>query len=176
MPVELIKLEPVSFKAPDVKKIAPQKRTVKPKPKKLEGVTIEKPKLVEEKPEEQPIIQKEEPEKSDKGKSTVSTEKVRLDVKEFPFSYYLGLMKSRIQSNWEPPYSSRLSIAKKSVVYFRIGRNGQLSKIEIATSSGDYLFDQAAIRAVMLANPLPQLPVDFPKSSLGVEFEFGQGK
>lgn len=176
MPVELIKLEPISFKAPEVKKITPKKQTIKPQPKKLEGVTVEKPKIVEEKPEEQPVIQKEEPEKSDKGKSTVSTEKVRLDVKEFPFSYYLGLLKSRIQANWEPPFSSRPSFSKRSIVYFKIHRNGQLKNMAIETSSGDYLFDQAAMRAVMLANPLPPLPFDFPEPSLGVHFEFEQGK
>ena len=54
IPVEIVKMEPVSFKAPEVEKIVPRQQRVKPKPKKLEGVTVEKPKIVEEEPEEQP--------------------------------------------------------------------------------------------------------------------------
>ncbi len=178
IPVELVELapEPVSFKAPEVAQIAPRKQVAKPKPKALEGVTVEKPKIEEKEPEQRPPKQIKEPEKSDEGKSAVGGEKVRLDVKEFPFSYYLALLQSRIQANWEPPYSSgKQALTKKTVVYFRIQRNGRLTEIRIEQNSGDYLFDQAALRAVTLANPLPPLPFDFPEPSLGVQFEFAQG-
>lgn len=177
IPVEIVRMEPVSFKAPEVEKIVPRHQRVKPKPKKLEGVTVEKPKIVEEEPEEQPPKQVEEPEKSDKGKSTVGGEKVRLDVKEFPFSYYLALLQSRIQANWEPPFASgRQALSRKALVYFKIKRNGEITGVAIERGSGDYLFDQAVMRAVLLANPLPPLPFDFPEPALGVHFEFEQGR
>jgi len=175
IPVELVRMEPVSFKAPEVEKLKPKQQKVKPQPKKLEGVTVEKKKL-EEEPEEQPPKQNETPEKSNEGKSTIGNEKVRLDVKEFPFSYYLSLLHSRIQVNWEPPFSSgRQSLFKKAIVYFKIQRNGKLTNLSLESKSGDSRFDQAALRAVTLASPLPPLPFDFPEPSLGVHFEFAQG-
>jgi len=174
IPVELVQIEPVSFKAPEVEKLKPKQQKVKPKPKKLEGVTVEK-KKVEEEPEEQPPKQKETPEKSNVGKSTVGSEKVRLDVKEFPFSYYLSLLQARIQANWEPPFSSSRTLFKKAIVYFKIQRNGKLTNLSLESKSGDPRFDQAALRAVTLASPLPPLPFDFPEPSLGVHFEFAQG-
>jgi TonB family protein len=174
IPVELVKIEPVSYKAPEVEKIEPRKQEVKPEPKKIEGITLEKkPKRKEriEKPKEPETVKD-----SKKGKSVVGGKSVRLDVKEFPFSYYLALLQTRIQSNWEPPFqTSRKSISKRTIVYFKIQRGGQITNILIEESSGDYLFDQAAVRAVTLANPLPPLPFDFPERELGVHFEFEQG-
>lgn len=177
IPVELLDVKPVAFKAPEVQEVAPRRRVAKPQPKKLEGVTVEKPKLVEEEPEEQPVKQIEKPEESDKGKSSDSRDKLKLDVPEFPFSYYLALLQGRIKSNWEPPFNASATAAsKKAVVAFRILRNGQVTKISIISRSGDYLFDQACLRAVTLASPLPPLPFDFPRPSLGVQFEFEQGR
>ncbi|RMF61453.1 MAG: TonB family protein [Calditrichaeota bacterium] len=176
VPVELVKVEPVSFKAPEVERLKPRARRLKPQPKKLEGVTVEKRKL-EKEPEERPPKQVEEPKDSNKGKSAVGGKSLRLDVAEFPFSYYLALIQSRIQANWEPPFdSSGRTLSKMAIVYFKIQRNGQITGVAVETGSGDYLFDQAALRAVTLANPLPPLPFDFPGKNLGVHFEFDQGK
>ena len=190
VPVELVTLKPVTYKAPEVqrakpKSVAPQAR---PKPKKLEGVTVEKPALKQEEmveerrpqepltPESEETEEREKPKEPDDGKSTVGSEKVRLDAEEFPFSYYLALLQSRIQANWEPPYGgSRGAVSTKVMVFFRIQRSGRITNIAVEGSSGDYLFDQAAIRAVSLANPLAPLPTDYPRGFLGVHFEFEQG-
>jgi len=175
IPVELLDLKPVAFKAPEVEKVAPIEKIAKPQPKPLEGVTVEKPKMEEEPEEKQPVKQEEKPKKSNEGKSSKDSEKVKLDVAEFPFSYYLALLQGRIQSNWEPPFNSSRNVSKKAVVAFRIQRNGQLEHISLVSRSGDYLFDQSCLRAVTLANPLPPLPFDFPRPTLGVQFEFEQG-
>lgn len=173
IPVEIVEMKPVSFKAPEVEKVAPKLNPPKPKPKELEGVTVEKPKIVEEKePEPEPIVQKETPKESDKGKSAAEGKKLKLDVKEFPFSYYLSVIESRISANWEPPFGA----VGSAVVHFNILRNGQLTSIQIQKESGNFLLDQAALRAVTLANPLPRLPYDYSEPSLGVSFEFEQGR
>ncbi|MFQ5750410.1 MAG: energy transducer TonB [bacterium] len=175
IPVELVKIEPVIYKAPEVARIAPRPQTIKPKPEKLEGVIIEKKMPEKEETREEPEKLKIT-EKPKEGKSAVAGEKVRLDVKEFPFSYYLALLQSRIQSNWEPPYqTSRVAISKKAIIYFKIERSGRITDLVVEKGSGDYLYDQAALRAVTLANPLPPLPYDFPERVLGVHFEFEQG-
>jgi len=172
IPVEIVELKPISFKAPEVEKIAPKRHVARPQPKMLEGVTVEKPKIEEEPEEERPVKQIEKPEKSDKGKSAAESKKIRLDVNEFPFSYYLALLRSRIETNWEPPYGG----VGRVVVYFMVQRNGQLTGIALESGSGDYLLDRAALRAVTLANPLPPLPYDFSEPDLGVHFEFEQGR
>jgi len=177
MPVELVTIEPVSFKTPDVEKIAPRKQEVEPQPKPLEGVTVETKKLVKDEPEERPLQQDEEkPKESEQGTATLSGEDIQLDVVEFPFTYYLAIIRSRIQTNWEPPvHPSRRALSKRTVVRFRIQRSGQITDISVAQGSGDYLYDQSCVRAVTLANPLPPLPFDFPRKSLGVGFAFKQG-
>jgi len=174
MPVEIVELKPVSFKAPEIKKVAVRRNKARPQPKKLEGVTIEKPPLKQEKPEERQPQQEETPEKSDEGKAVTESQGVRLDAREFPFSYYKALLRSRIRTNWEPPVGN--AVSKRTLVFFKIQRSGQLTNLAIETSSNDYLFDQAALRAITLANPLPPLPYDFPQRDLGVHFEFEQGR
>ncbi len=179
IPVELVQLKPVAFKAPEIKHIQPRTQTFKPELKKVEGITLEKKKPTKEEPVEEPVktepkIKSEEEIKEEQ--SVTGDEGVRLDVKEFPFTYYLSLLRARIQTNWEPPVqSSRAAISNKAIIYFKIQRSGRITNMAIENGSGDYLFDQAALRAVTLANPLPPLPYDFPEKSLGVHFEFEQG-
>ena len=174
IPVELVEIKPVAYKAPAMKKIEPRTVVEKPEPKKVEGITVEKKKPVKEEPKEEPV-KTETAEKPEEGKSVVGEEVVSLDVEEFPCTYYLARLQSRIQNNWEPPVQQRMMMTKKAIVYFKIQRSGRITNIAVETGSGDYLFDQAAVRAVTLANPLPPLPYDFPENSLGVHFEFDQG-
>lgn len=58
-----------------------------------------------------------------------------------------------------------------AVVYFQIERDGRIVRPEIESSSGDALFDQAAVRAVQRAS-LPPLPAEFAESLLGIHFQF----
>jgi TonB family protein len=59
-----------------------------------------------------------------------------------------------------------------TVVGFQVLRNGKIVNINIEKSSGRYLFDQAAQRAVYSANPLPPLPDEFGGEHLSVHIEF----
>lgn len=134
------------------------------------------PKKKDQKPEQPQITDAPAAEENSGAGFGISGDGVRLDVKEFPFSYYLAALRTRIQSNWDPPYQAvRSSISKKALIYFKIQRSGEITNIAVEKSSGDMLFDQAALRAVTLANPLPPLPYDFPERALGVHFEFEQG-
>jgi TonB family protein len=53
-----------------------------------------------------------------------------------------------------------------------INRRGEISGSQISKSSGDQLFDQLALRAVLYANPLPPLPNGFPDDTLKVHMKF----
>ncbi len=165
--------EPADPKAITVESTEPKKE--EPKTDKPAG-NIE-PEKKDEKKDEPKVEDAPAAEENQTGNSFgIGGEGVRLDVKDFPFSYYLAALRTRIQSNWDPPYqTTRSSISRKAIIYFKIQRNGDVSNITVENSSGDRLFDQAALRAVTLANPLPPLPFDFPERALGVHFEFGQG-
>ncbi|HEX9654240.1 MAG TPA: TonB family protein [bacterium] len=165
--------EPEDSKAITVES-AETKKEEEPKAEKPLGNT--EPKKTEKR-ENEPQVEEAPATKEDSGASLgIGGEGMRLDVKEFPFSYYLAALRTRIQSNWDPPYqAARSSITRKALVFFKIQRDGTITNIALEKSSGDVLFDRAAQAAVMQANPLPPLPFDFPERALGVHFEFEQG-
>jgi TonB family protein len=104
------------------------------------------------------------------GPGGVSTGDMALDVADFPFAYYLATVKRKIASNWQVPGTTGGLIHCR--VYFRITRSGSIDSPAVETSSGNFLFDQAALRAVVEASPLPALPGGFGDGYLGVHFSF----
>jgi TonB family protein len=90
---------------------------------------------------------------------------------DFRFAYYLAALRNKIGSRWVPPQGMD-SGQIRAVVYFRIGRDGQVSMTEIEKSSGYAYFDQTALRALLSATPLPPLPAGYTDPYLGVHFGF----
>jgi len=98
---------------------------------------------------------------------------MQLDAKNFPFMYYLSMMKNRISENWIPPFGSVKSKESiRVVIKFRIDHTGRVFSHEIEESSGDTLLDQSALRAVIVSAPFPPLPDGYRDASLGVHFGF----
>ncbi|MBN1296336.1 TonB family protein [bacterium] len=98
---------------------------------------------------------------------------LKLDAAQFPFVYYLSMMKSRISENWIPPFGSvTADESKKVTIRFRVDRWGMVLSPEIEESSGDDLLDQSALRAVIVSGPFPPLPEGYPDATLGVHFGF----
>jgi TonB family protein len=96
-----------------------------------------------------------------------------VDAADFPFSYYLSAVRDRIAANWQPPAGLATGGAPlKATVYFRIVRSGNVVGARLETASGTEYFDRAALRAVMLSDPMPPLPAGFPEGDLGVHFGF----
>lgn len=88
-----------------------------------------------------------------------------LDNPDFRFGYYLDQLLSAIDSKWvRPP----LGDGVQATISFRIGRDGSLSDLQVAVSSGYNSFDLAALRAVQNASPFPPLPRAYRNDSLGV--------
>ncbi|UCH82742.1 MAG: TonB C-terminal domain-containing protein [Candidatus Latescibacterota bacterium] len=140
--------------------------TKKPKPKK-------KP---EPKKKEVPStrIEKKPMETADADTTTtadVATGDMALDVEDFPFAYYLTTIKRKIAANWRVPGTAQGGEVHCRV-YFVINKSGAIDTPVIETSSGNFLFDQAALRAVVQASPLPPLPGGFADDYLGVHFSF----
>lgn len=96
-----------------------------------------------------------------------------LEVHDFAFTYYLVLVRNRIAANWAPPAGVATGGQRmRSVVYFRIGRGGEVSEIRMEERSSLEFFDRSALRAVMLSDPLPPLPLGFTGGDLAVHFGF----
>ncbi len=101
---------------------------------------------------------------------------LKIDTKDFPFAYYINLIRNRIADNWRPPLTRKKQLG--TLVGFRILRNGKIMDVVVEKSSNNFMFDQAALRAVHFASPLPPLPAEFLEDQLSVhiEFEMKQGK
>ncbi len=94
-----------------------------------------------------------------------------LDVSDFPYAWYLRQVQQKIETQWQ-----RQSVinepARKPVVFVEIQRNGSIRIPKITESSGNSLYDQAVVRAIVEASPFPPLPQDWSKPSLGVLMRF----
>jgi TonB family protein len=91
-----------------------------------------------------------------------------LNVSDFPYAWYLRVIHQKISERWD----GRALAGRQPVAVFEIGRDGQVSRLAIETSSGNSLYDQAALRAIAEANPFPPLPVDFKEPLLRVHLGF----
>lgn len=95
----------------------------------------------------------------------------KIDAPEFDCSLYCGVLEGKLEGQWTPPsISAREPV--QAVVVFTINRDGSVSNVVLETSSGNFYFDQAAMRAVLLAAPLPPLPHTLSSSTLRVHAPF----
>jgi TonB family protein len=110
--------------------------------------------------------------------ATTSTGSIAVDASDFPFTYYLRLIQSKIGERWAPPRAGATG-GERVIVLFEIQRDGQVREPTVERSSGNALYDQSALRAVTEASPFPPLPPEFKAASLrvhfGFEFQPGQG-
>ena len=95
---------------------------------------------------------------------------VAVDDANFEFAYYLQMVRAQIARNWTPPAGS--STGARAEVYFRVTRSGEITGLRLETSSGGDYFDQTALRAVVITQQLPPLPLGYAGSDLGIHFGF----
>jgi protein TonB len=77
----------------------------------------------------------------------------------------------KVSEKWVPP-ARAAEAGRRALVLFEIGREGQITNTKIEWSSGNALYDQAALRAVMDASPFPPLPREFTGRVLRVHLGF----
>jgi TonB family protein len=99
------------------------------------------------------------------------TGQMAFDTADFPFAHYISRMRRKIAANWRVPEGSQ-GDERFCVIYFRVLRNGAVTNTMIEQSSGLFIFDQAAQRAVVQASPMPPLPSEYRDDYLGVHFSF----
>lgn len=95
---------------------------------------------------------------------------VAVDDANFEFAYYLQMVRAQIARNWTPPAGA--SPGMRVEVYFRVARSGALSALRLDVGSGSGVFDQSALRAVVVTQQLPPLPLGYAGADLGIHFGF----
>ena len=90
------------------------------------------------------------------------------------FGSYLQNTVAMVKRNWyaKMPKEARAGAKGKVVAVFRIRRDGNIEKVSLVASSGNDLFDQAAVNAINAANPLAPLPAQFRGPYIELRFSF----
>ncbi len=87
---------------------------------------------------------------------------------DFPYTWYLQQVQSRITGNW-----NRVSSTQGRVqIYFRIAKDGSLDRVRVEIPSGNAAMDESARMAVLRSAPLQHLPEGYESQYLGVRFWF----
>ena len=163
-----------------------KKKIIKKKPKKKKEIKHKKKKVI--KPSKKRISLEDklskklddfsEPEEFTKSTSTVKKQTTAPQMKatisnipDFPFSWYLSIIQSKISSCWKEPKMA-LSNNYSSMVSFTIYNDGTVNNIMTKRSSGISSFDESTLQAVKIAQPLPKLPPGYSGSQLVVNIEF----
>jgi TonB family protein len=94
-----------------------------------------------------------------------------LDASDFPYAWYLRQVLQKVEGAWQRQ-NQRSEPTEKPRIFVEIQRDGSIRTPKIERSSGNALYDQAALRAVVDASPFPPLPQEWPRSSLRIEFSF----
>jgi TonB family protein len=79
---------------------------------------------------------------------------------EFQFPPYLAIVRDKVERNWNPPPGAK---GAKVKVVFRVLRSGRVGEAKLQDASGNFYFDQAAMRAILASSPFPPLPEGFFK-------------
>jgi periplasmic protein TonB len=177
---------------PEVKE-PPKKETPAPKPKRTQsrkfqriGSTPSDEKTLEERLKERfENIDTEEtsedtaeevaetPAQTPSTPSTGVTNIATVEATDFPYAWYLNLLRTKITEAWDPP-AGRLMAgrANQVIIKFFLARDGTASELEIDVVSGAPGLESSARRALQRAQPFPPLPQGYPEDSVVIAVRF----
>ena len=96
-------------------------------------------------------------------------------VHGLPFLLYTDEVKRQVKNSW---IVAEQKSGLTAIVRFGILASGEVIDLELAERSGDYIFDESAIRAVKKASPLPPPPEAYQDefARQKVEIVFGESR
>jgi TonB family protein len=97
---------------------------------------------------------------------------VFFDTRGFDLGPWANRVVAIVKSNWIVPPAADLGVKGVVSVAFDVERNGTVENVHVISTSRIPSFDQAAVNALTVSSPLPPLPADFPRQSLGGIFRF----
>ncbi|MEC4818010.1 MAG: TonB family protein, partial [Scytonema sp. PMC 1069.18] len=92
-----------------------------------------------------------------------------IDARKDDLGPYLAQLQEKVRQQWIPGLTQS---SRRTVLLFTINRTGQVSKLEITSSSGYDVTDEVAINAVKRAAPFAPLPTTYEHNYLNIEFSF----
>ena len=90
-------------------------------------------------------------------------------LRDIDLSAYFAEIRRRVKRNWNPSYSSE---EQSTFLTFKIQKNGQITDLKVARSSGSSKLDNESLAAVQNSAPFDSLPPNFPLEALEIEFSF----
>lgn len=97
---------------------------------------------------------------------SVSASEKQADIDYMP---YVKSVQYRIKRHWSPKHFPN---NLRSIVKFKIHRNGSLSDLKTEKSSGNLSIDQSALSAVQESAPFDPLPAGSPDDDIDIQFTF----
>ncbi len=88
---------------------------------------------------------------------------------DFEYAYYVQQMLGRIHQHWQ---RTAVRGTATVTVRFTILKDGSVQNVEVEQSSRVSILDRGALRAVILADPMPPLPNSYPRDRVGVHLRF----
>lgn len=85
---------------------------------------------------------------------------------------YLAVVERRVAARWSPPDIFRNRGAVQVTLSFRLSKDGRVREAKVVRSSGSMHYDQAAVRAVLTADPFPAFPDEISEPYLNIRFTF----
>jgi TonB family protein len=82
---------------------------------------------------------------------------------EIKFSPYMEIVREKVERNWNPPPGAKET---KATVAFRVSRSGRVTGANLQDPSGNFYFDQAAMRAILSSSPFPPLPEGYFRDAM----------
>jgi protein TonB len=127
-----------------------------------------------EEPQEETVTPAETQSESSESVAGVA----EVEATDFPYAWYLNLLRTKIAEAWDPP-ASRLVAgrANQVIIRFYLSRDGTASEVEVEASGAPGL-ESSARRALRDAQPFPPLPQGYPEDSvvISVRFTVSEGK
>lgn len=106
------------------------------------------------------------------GSGPVGRSQAFFNIENYDLSPWAKRALLSIKKNWLIPMATEESVDQPVEIAIVIEKNGKISSIKIKQSSNSNTFDQAAVNALRLSSPLPNLPRDFPDKNLEARFMF----
>ncbi len=155
-------------------KIVPAEEPVKEEIQEEVKKEIEKEKAPPKKkttPKKEPKKEKKVEKVVKKGLPDISPKVYTGSGRGFTYSYYLNILLNKINKNWHNPFKGE-DVVLKSTVYFEVDKNGTVRNVRLEENSGNDLYNETTILAVVATKKLPPLPQEFANDYLKVHLEF----
>lgn len=96
------------------------------------------------------------------------------DTRGVDFGPYLARVVFSVRRNWYSviPISAQMGQKGRVAIVFEIIKDGSVPQLRLVGPSGSEPLDRAALSAINMSNPFPQLPADFTGNHLVLQFIF----